>query len=84
MKLADARAIFPKLSVEPTQIQKDKAMLEKIRIWCSRYSPWTASSEIQDKQEKEKKDPNLILEGPGGGGIWIDATGCTICLEAKK
>ena len=33
MKLADARAIFPKLSVEPTQIQKDKAMLEKIRIW---------------------------------------------------
>lgn len=77
MKLADARAIFPKLSVEPTQIQKDKAMLEKIRIWCSRYSPWTSSSEIQDEQEKEKKDPNLMLEGPGGGGIWIDATGCS-------
>ena len=77
-------AIFPKLSVEPTQIQKDKAMLEKIRIWCSRYSPWTSSSEIQDEQEKEKKDPNLMLEGPGGGGIWIDATGCSYLFGGEE
>ena len=84
MKLADARAIFPKLTVEPTQIQKDKAMLEKSESGVLVTAPLGLLAARSKMNKKKKKDPNLILEGPGGGGIWIDATGCSHLFGSEE
>lgn len=40
----------------------DRAALERLAEWCSRYTPWTA---VESASE------------PGGGaGLWLDITGC--------
>jgi protein ImuB len=77
MRLADARAIFPGLKTEAKQTKEDEAILEKIRNWCSRYSPWTSIGEEKDDWGKGTAEQDQALEGPGGAGIWLDATGCT-------
>jgi len=64
MALADARAIAPALRTLPAQPADDAAALARLAAWCGRWSPWTA--------------PDLSVEpvGIGGGGLWLDATGC--------
>jgi len=76
MPLADARAILPGVTIEPARMNADAMMLEKIRAWCGRYSPWTATGDASDEKGQEEDEPQQALEGPGGGGLWLDATGC--------
>ena len=42
MRLADARALCPDLRTAPADPGTDKATLERLARWCTRYSPWTA------------------------------------------
>ena len=41
MPLADARAIYPSLTVETADPENDAAALHRLALWCRRYSPWT-------------------------------------------
>ena len=68
MALANARAILPSVTVHPAAPAADGKMLTRLAQWCGRYSPWTSAS--------SENDPELSLEGAGGAGIWLDATGC--------
>ncbi len=40
MTLANARAIFPRVALLQGDPQADAALLEKLRDWCVRYTPW--------------------------------------------
>ena len=42
MTLANARAVFPAVRLLPGDPQADAALLEKLRDWCVRYTPWVA------------------------------------------
>lgn len=42
MALADARALVPELRVIQADPAGDMALLERLRRWSGRYSPWTA------------------------------------------
>jgi protein ImuB len=75
MALADARAILPSLTVLPASPKDDAKALARLADWCGRYSPWTAASDARG-EIPEEEDPPVSLEGAGGGGIWLDATGC--------
>ena len=68
MALANARAIMPSLTIHPAAPAADGKMLAQLAQWCGRYSPWTSTG--------TENDPELSLEGAGGAGIWLDATGC--------
>lgn len=41
MPIADARAIYPSLKVEPADLDGDSAALKKLALWHQRYSPFT-------------------------------------------
>jgi len=42
MTLANARAIFPQVTLLQGDPQADAVLLEKLRDWCVRYTPWVA------------------------------------------
>lgn len=42
MMLADARALVPELRVIPADPAGDAGVLDRLRRWSGRYSPWTA------------------------------------------
>lgn len=75
MALADARAILPSLTVLPATPKGDANALAHLADWCGRYSPWTAAREARG-DIPEGEEPPISLEGAGGGGIWLDVTGC--------
>ncbi len=68
MALANARAIMPSITIHPAAPNADGKMLAQLAQWCGRYSPWISTG--------KENDPELSLEGAGGAGIWLDATGC--------
>ena len=68
MALANARAIMPAITIHPAAPAADGKMLAQLAQWCGRYSPWTSTG--------AENSPELSLEGAGGAGIWLDATGC--------
>lgn len=41
MPLADARAILPSVTVETADAEGDATALNRLALWCQRYSPWT-------------------------------------------
>ena len=45
MALADARAMVPVLDVVESDLQSDRALLEKIADWCDRFTPLVALDE---------------------------------------
>jgi protein ImuB len=59
--LADARALEPGLVVHDAAPVADLAMLSELAGWAHRYTPWVATSG---------------LEPGGGGGLWLDISGC--------
>jgi len=59
--LADARALTPDVAVHDADPAGDAATLERIAVWCTRYTPWTAPSG---------------LETGGAAGLWLDVSGC--------
>jgi len=74
MALANARAILPSLTVLPARPNDDARTLARLASWCGRYSPWTIACDARG--EIPDAEPHISLEGAGGGGLWIDATGC--------
>jgi protein ImuB len=63
--LADARAIEPRLIVEPDDAAAEAAALGRLVAWCGRYTPWVAF------------DGCGLGAGLGGAhGLWLDVTGC--------
>jgi len=81
MALADARAMTPSLHVAPATPGEDAAALARLADWCGRYSPWTAAGQPDTDPHGQDPavagdDPFQSLEGAGGGGLWLDATGC--------
>lgn len=46
MSLADARAICPELQTRPADLPSEKAALESLRRWASRYSPMIATEGV--------------------------------------
>jgi protein ImuB len=69
MTLADARAIFPSLTTRQASFDADGSTLSRLAGWCRRYSPWTAAG-------GESATGKSVIEGAGGAGLWLDATGC--------
>ena len=69
MALANARAMLPRLATTAAEPARDARALAALAEWCGRYSPWTAV------------DASLDAAGTGGGlggggGLWLDVTGC--------
>jgi protein ImuB len=65
MALTDARALLPALATAAARPEDDLRALARLAEWCGRWSPWTAA--------------DLSVEPigiGGGGGLWLDATGC--------
>ena len=60
--LAEARALCPNLRSEMQSPAADRAALDKLVDWCSRYTPWVA--------------PGSASEPGGAAGLWLDVTGC--------
>ncbi len=42
MRLADARALYPRLGVTPADTAGDLAFLERLAVWVQRWGPWSA------------------------------------------
>lgn len=42
MRLADARAICPRLAAVPADLPGDAAFLERLAVWAQRWGPWSA------------------------------------------
>ncbi len=61
--LADARARVPSLQTKPATPEKDRAALEKLARWCTRFSPYVAPW-----PESEERT--------GSSGLTFDITGC--------
>src|SRR5690606_4819193 len=45
MPLADARALCAALQAIPSDVEGDRAFLERLAIWAQRWVPWTALDE---------------------------------------
>jgi protein ImuB len=81
MALADARAMMPALRIAPATPREDAAALARLADWCGRYSPWTAAGRPDTdpyggNPAAAGGDPFQSLEGGGGAGLWLNATGC--------
>jgi protein ImuB len=74
MALANARAILPSLTILPARPNDDSRALARLAGWCGRYSPWTTACDARG--EIPDAEPHISLEGAGGGGLWIDSSGC--------
>ena len=61
--LADARARVPSLQTRPAQPETDRAALEKLARWCTRFSPYVAPWPEED-------------ERAGSSGLTLDITAC--------
>jgi protein ImuB len=42
MRLADARALYPRLAVAPADPAGDRAFLGRVAVWAQRWGPWAA------------------------------------------
>ena len=42
MRLADARALYPRLKIAPSDPAGDLAFLESLALWAQRWGPWSA------------------------------------------
>lgn len=82
MALTDARAILPSLTTLPARPEDDAKALTRLADWCGRYSPWTAANEAQG-EVLDGEEPPVSLEGAGGGGLWLDATGCAHLFDGE-
>lgn len=63
-RLADARALIPRLHSAPADPAGDAAALDRLADWCTRYTPWAAV----DSSATEGLD--------GTAGLMLDITGC--------
>lgn len=64
LPFAEARARLPELQVTDADAAGDARVLERLAVWCGRYTPWTAV------------DPWGRRDRPGAAGLWLDISGC--------
>lgn len=62
--LADARALAPETAAADADPAADARALDRLADWCGRYTPWAAV---------DRSSPADLV---GGGGLWLDITGC--------
>ena len=65
MRLADARALVAGLVTAGAEPEKDRRGLERLALWCSRFTPWCAVD-----------DNDGSGNGDSGAGLLLDITGC--------
>ncbi len=65
MRLADARALLAGLATERADPAADRRGLERLALWCNRFTPWCA---VDNGDDCDCDD--------GDGGLLLDITGC--------
>ena len=63
MRLADARALLAGLVTARADAAADRRGLERLALWCNRFTPWCAVDDGGD-------------DDSGDGGLLLDITGC--------
>ena len=63
MRLADARALLADLATARADPAADRQGLERLALWCNRFTPWCAVDGSGDGDS-------------GDGGLLLDITGC--------
>ena len=63
MRLADARALLAGLVTARADAAADRRGLERLALWCNRFTPWCAVDGDEDGDS-------------GDGGLLLDITGC--------
>ena len=63
MRLADARALLAGLATARADPAADRRGLERLALWCNRFTPWCAVDGSGDSDS-------------GDGGLLLDITGC--------
>ncbi len=69
MPLADARAMLPGLETCPDDHERDRKLLEKLALWCERYTPWVAI----DRSHRQTS----------GGALWLDIAGSAHLFDGE-
>ncbi|MDE0389923.1 MAG: DNA polymerase Y family protein, partial [Rhodospirillales bacterium] len=64
MRLADARALLAGLATARADAAADRRGLERLALWCNRFTPWCA---VDGDGDDDKG---------GDGGLLLDITGC--------
>ena len=64
MRLADARALLADLATARADPAADRRGLERLALWCNRFTPWCAVDGGGDD------------DNGGDGGLLLDITGC--------
>ena len=64
MRLADARALLADLATARADPAADRQGLERLTLWCNRFTPWCAVDGGGDD------------DNGGDGGLLLDITGC--------
>ena len=64
MRLADARALLADLATARADPAADRQGLERLALWCNRFTPWCAVDGGGDD------------DNGGDGGLLLDITGC--------
>ncbi len=65
MRLADARALLAGLVTARADAAADRQGLERLALWCNRFTPWCAVDASDDGDGDS-----------GDGGLLLDITGC--------
>ena len=65
MRLADARALLADLATARADAAADRRGLERLALWCNRFTPWCAVDGSGDGDGDS-----------GDGGLLLDITGC--------
>ena len=65
MRLADARALLAGLATARADPATDRRGLERLALWCNRFTPWCAVDSGDDSDGDS-----------GDGGLLLDITGC--------
>ena len=65
MRLADARALLPRLAVAGARPMEDRRGLERLALWCHRFAPCCA---VDDSRAAEDRRTEY--------GLLIDSAGC--------
>jgi len=73
MALADARAVAPSLRTRTADAAADARDLRKLALWCTRYSPWTATDGAD----------GLLLDVTGCAHLWGGEAGLLADLRRR-
>ena len=66
MRLADARALLAGLVTARADAAADRRGLERLALWCNRFTPWCAVDSSNDDGG----------DSSGDGGLLLDISGC--------